>query len=97
MAIQTVRTARPYILYREVTVTVAQITAATQAFQTLTVTGVTSADFPMVLPLNTTPMVSGLVMGEAYVASTNTILLNIANPTASNITQGSTTFRVLVR
>ena len=62
---------------------------------TVTVTGATSGDVPMVVENSTTPINSGVLL-RAFVSATNTITVRATNATAGAIDPNSASYRVTV-
>ena len=90
----TVTTARPYILYREITNDPANCVANTCIALSLTVGGS--------LPTHSIEawcktLTSGLILGKAFCSTAGTVVVPMCNVTSADINQASSTFSVLIR
>jgi hypothetical protein len=73
--------------------TPAQVAAATSAYQNLTVTGVAVGDFVVCIG---DPIANATAVTGAKVASANTVAVSFTNPTAGPLTPTSGTYVFLV-
>ena len=89
-----VTTAKPYILYREVTNDPANCVANTCNAISLTVSGSLPTHAPEVWCKTLT---TGLVLGRAFCTTAGTVIVPMCNVTTADINQASSTFSVLIR
>ena len=90
----TLHTAHPYILYKEVTNDPASLAANTTVDLSLTVAGVLPTHHVQAWCKTLT---TGLSLGQAFCDTANTVKVPLVNSTAGALDQASSTFFVLVR
>ena len=88
------RTARGYILYKEVTQNPADVIAGAVNTESFTVTGVQPDHWIQVMAPS---LEAGLVLCQAWCDVANTVKVRIANPTVNPITTASQVFYFMIR